>query len=379
MNRDFSFRHPVLLQPNASAFILPTVTDGTGAKVQLFAGMKARLVCAGNRLALADVQEVEITCVSGDRFHVNPSLGERRFKDLRCTDYPVPQARRTGRKCLGSKYTEVEIGFSTAQGFVRSILVCYDPQLMDSVYSTYNLTAYIGNNQYNVPRPDGFVEGDFYPGLKPRPSALYTRNSQRTALTKILGSKQLAAKYIDSNGDYFMSRGHLTAKADFVYGSQQRATFFYVNVAPQWQTFNGNNWNELEISCRRFADKSGRNLVVYTGVHGHAQLPDEQGNMRALYLYAGNDGKRKLTVPDVFWKVLHDPVAKTAIAFVGHNNPYDTSVAKRALCTNICDKVNWLSWDARNITAGYSYCCDVTELQRVVKQIPDITVHGLLF
>ncbi|GLV38010.1 uncharacterized protein CBL_07808 [Carabus blaptoides fortunei] len=366
VNRDFTFKHPLLLQPNASTFILPSHSDG----VQLFAGQKARLVCAGNRLKLANVQEVEITCLTGDRFRVNnSSLGERRFKELLCTNYPKPWAQRTGRKCL-NQFSEIEIGFKTSKGFVRVILVCFDPQRMDSVYSVYNLTAHIGNSQYNVPRPGDFITADFYPNLNPQPSTLYTRKSERTNLARIIG-QQLAQKYIANKGDYFLSRGHLTAKADFVYGAQQRATFFYVNVAPQWQTFNGNNWNELEMSCRRFAEKSKRDLTVYTGVHGHAKLDD-----KSLYLFTGNTNY-KLTVPAVFWKVLHDPVTKAGIAFVGHNNPYDTTDVTM-LCTNICNKVNWLSWDAKNITAGYSYCCDVTELQRVVQEIPDIPVHGLL-
>lgn len=57
------------------------------------------------------------------------------------------------------------------------------------------------------------------------------------------------------------------AKADFLYGAQQLTTFWYTNAAPQWQTFNGNNWNAMENDCRAFAGSIGADLEVYTGTY----------------------------------------------------------------------------------------------------------------
>ena len=65
--------------------------------------------------------------------------------------------------------------------------------------------------------------------------------------------------------DYFLSKGHLVAKADFFHGSHQQATFAYTNAAPQWQTFNGNNWNSLENDVRTFASMINLDLECYTG------------------------------------------------------------------------------------------------------------------
>lgn len=45
------------------------------------------------------------------------------------------------------------------------------------------------------------------------------------------------------------------------------ATFWYTNAAPQWQTFNGNNWNSLENDARSLAARLGKDLDVYTGTY----------------------------------------------------------------------------------------------------------------
>lgn len=69
------------------------------------------------------------------------------------------------------------------------------------------------------------------------------------------------------SNDYFLSKGHLVAKADFLHGAHQMATFMYTNAAPQWQTFNGNNWNALENDVRSFAARTNRDLECYTGTY----------------------------------------------------------------------------------------------------------------
>lgn len=161
-------------------------------------------------------------------------------------------------------------------------------------------------------------------------------------MTNLLGSAELAEKYISLTTDYFLSKGHLVAKADFFYGAQQHATFFYTNAAPQWQTFNGANWNSLENDARSLAGRLGADLTVYTGTQGLATLPNVNNVETELYL--GVSGTtRFMPVPRMFWKVLYNPVTQAGIAFVGLNNPYQTaaSAAQDVLCTNICSQVNF--------------------------------------
>lgn len=99
------------------------------------------------------------------------------------------------------------------------------------------------------------------------PTNLYKRATQRVTMTSLLGSAQLGDQFIHLTNDFFLSKGHLVAKADFLYGAQQLTTFWYTNAAPQWQTFNGGNWNSLENDCRAFAGSIGADLTVYTGTY----------------------------------------------------------------------------------------------------------------
>lgn len=99
------------------------------------------------------------------------------------------------------------------------------------------------------------------------PTYLYRRRAQRDTLTSLLGSRKLAEKYVHMTNDNFLSKGHLVAKADFLYGAHQRATFQYINAAPQWATLNGNNWNSLENDVRSFSIRINKDLEVYTGTY----------------------------------------------------------------------------------------------------------------
>lgn len=72
---------------------------------------------------------------------------------------------------------------------------------------------------------------------------MYTQVSQKAAIAGYVGD-ELADKYVTTS--QFLARGHLAAKTDFIYATGQRATFYFINAAPQWQPFNAGNWNWLE-------------------------------------------------------------------------------------------------------------------------------------
>lgn len=168
----------------------------------------------------------------------------------------------------------------------------------------------------------------------------------------------------------------MAAKADFVYGAQQRSTFWYLNTAPQWQTFNGGNWNSLEISVRRFAARRRLDLDVYTGVYGQMTMEDIHGKQQPIYLHAEG---AVMSVPKFYWKVIYDPLSKRGIAFVGLNDPFIRLVTDDVyLCTDISERVEWLNWRPRNITLGISYACSVTDLRKAVPVMPLLDVIGIL-
>lgn len=78
---------------------------------------------------------------------------------------------------------------------------------------------------------------------------MYTQVEQRRTIAQFVG-QTLADRYVTSH--QFLARGHLAAKSDYVFATGQRASFYFINAAPQWQPFNAGNWNSLEQVCFSF-------------------------------------------------------------------------------------------------------------------------------
>nr|CAD7402363.1 unnamed protein product [Timema cristinae] len=250
VNTDLAAPQPLLLIPGGSldvyGFKLPTVP---GDVISFLAGEALTLACPGtnNFLNVAGTGNsvVTATCVSGKNFRINGV--NYAFSTLTCRSIPSHTARATGKICY-NKNIELEVGFLVGTNFYNLHEICFDSADANPIYTKFDLVANIGGLQTGFPRPS-WVEGGFYPNLTP--NTQYGRNQQIATFSTILGSTDLSAQYVSSTSDYYLSRGHLIAKADYVYGSQQRATFYYMNSAPQWQTFNGGNWNTLEDNVRR--------------------------------------------------------------------------------------------------------------------------------
>lgn len=107
----------------------------------------------------------------------------------------------------------------------------------------------------------------------PDATHLYKKTTQLKTFAKLLGSQQLAEKYISLKSDHFLSKGHLMAKSDHLFAPAQQSTFLYSNAAPQWQTFNGANWNALENAVRKLAVRMGKDLTCYTGTYVRIEDP----------------------------------------------------------------------------------------------------------
>lgn len=73
-------------------------------------------------------------------------------------------------------------------------------------------------------------------------------------MTRDLGAAN-ADKLFLSKKTFFLSRGHLAPDADFLFSAHQFLTYFYVNVAPQWQSINAGNWLKVEENTRKIAKR----------------------------------------------------------------------------------------------------------------------------
>ncbi|KAJ1526129.1 hypothetical protein ONE63_009292 [Megalurothrips usitatus] len=374
VNGGLPTKEPLVLKDGLNGGELAFHEPDSGDAVVLAAGERVRLVCAGKGNGFTNFkssQDLTAECVEDDAFLVNGQSVQ--VHQLGCKAEASNSARKVGTCGDNGQFTQIRIGFEVGDDFVTQIENCFDSRTFDAVYSRAHLTPAIAGHESGVQRPKNF-QPTFYENLVP--NTLYIRKNQRSAIAQLLGSAELAQKYIGDDSTHFLARGHLSAKADHIQGPQQRATFYYINVAPQWQTFNGDNWEKLESSVRDWVVSSGRSVHVVTGTWGTATLPDKDGKETELYLQAD---KQYIRVPKYYWKVVYDPATKQAAAFVGLNNPYHETQPADVLCEDVCARYNWLSWKASNQQSGYGFCCDVNELRKIVTTIPaDIEAESLL-
>ncbi|KAJ3666466.1 hypothetical protein Zmor_001907 [Zophobas morio] len=366
---------PIVVSTSNYEFLYPELDTST---IAIAADETVVISCPGGKLTLGSTAAgttITATCQSGTTFTTDGDTFN--FNQITCSRNPFHTARYTGNSCeAGGR--EIEIGFIlTDDSFARQILICFDEKNLNPLYSTFDLTRSIGAHESGVDRPS-FIEDDFY-NLATRVNDLYVRGGQQATINGLLGLPADSTKYIEDSSNYFLARGHLTAKADFVYAPQQTATFHYVNAAPQWQTFNGFNWENAESDVRDYADSSGLDLKVYTGTYGVSTLPHEEtGEDVPLYLYVDDDGNTALPVPELYWKVVYNPANGQGVALLGINNPYQKDVDKSIICKDISSSIKWLNWKATDLDAGYSYACAVDDFRTKVSYLPDFEVTGLL-
>ncbi|CAH1957262.1 unnamed protein product [Acanthoscelides obtectus] len=368
---------PLLIKHGSSSFIYPQ----NGSETVPFADSEVvDLSCPGKKVVLGekivDQATVQATCISKSTFKVNEK--EYHWSQIKCSAHPLTSVRKTRRKC-GYRFMETDIGFQIDENrFVTTYSVCFDNVNQNTLYSFFNLTPAIASYARGVPRPNFYEDKGFYHVGGQPVYKLYTRVGQRTTINKLIGLDYRSTKYVQNGAWYFLARGHLSAKADFVYAAQQDATFKFLNVAPQWQSFNGKNWERVESSTREYAVAHNTYLLVWTGTHDVASLPhEESGEQIKLYLYVDGE-KRGIPVPALYWKLIYNPTAKKGVVLIGHNNPYEKNIGKHVICPDVSEKIQWVSWNRTNIKDGYSYACDVESFRKVVKHAPSVYVNGLL-
>ncbi|CAG7836268.1 unnamed protein product [Allacma fusca] len=204
---------------------------------------------------------------------------------------------------------------------------------------------------------------------------LYTSGTDKDcSRTPRLGSAELANRYINPTKQYFFSRGHLTANADGIWAHEKKATFYFVNVIPQWQNINAGNWERLESSIRNLAQRNRSFIKVYTGASGVSTLKDINNNDKPIYLGKDSAGRLKnvLPVPKFMYKVIINEAARTGVAVVTINNPYsENHKAADVLCQSVCNQITWITFDTSDFAKGYTYCCDVQTFYNALQVIPN--------
>lgn len=371
----------MLLSPSKASrnFLYPSKKSGN---IEFERDESLYLACPGTRNRIIGIpglenltKEGEARCINDQTFIL--SNLKFNFSSVSCKNLPSHEAIRTKSPCYKNASKIIKIGFTLENEFITTHEVCRDDKTFSTYYTKFNLTHKINFFHSGYPRPRNWKSGNFYGKLKM--DLIYRTSGQELTIAKQIGSVELAKKYIEPDESKYLAKGHMVAKADFVYGSAQTSTFWYLNAAPQWQTFNAGNWNSLEYDVRKLADKRSLDLVVYTGIHQQMTLNDINNNKVPIYMYINNTRKYEIPVPRFYWKIIYDTVSKNGTGFVGLNDPYaDKITDDMFICDDISKRIKWLSWKANKISKGLSYACTVDDLRKAVPSIPKIHVIDVL-
>lgn len=375
LSKELSIKQPLFLIPGTETFYspLPNTTD-----LLFHPGEQVELFCTrgfGDSEAVpSKANSIVTSCDGSDGFIHNGET--HNITQLTCKGPVFHVAARTEDRCFNDA-TLVKIGFDMGSRFPKIYEACFDENILQTYYVKHSLSP--SNAKHQSTKRPPFIQGDFYPSLKM--SKLYNIESQRKTLERILGSAERADALLNYKKDLFLARGHLAAKADFVFGAHQRATFWFINVAPQWQKFNAFNWQRIETGVKDFVARNNLNVTVYTGTYGVLELPDANGDMQEIFLdFDPNKGGR-VPVPKVYYKVLHDEQNDAGIVLIGVNNPHATMDEIKdnyIFCNDVSDQISWLKWKRDFIPGGYSYACDVNEFNAVTKHLPLKKISHLL-
>jgi DNA/RNA non-specific endonuclease len=299
---------PVYIRPGTSQFFYPSNANGV---FSFTANQQIEMWCSGAWQTPAGApNSITVSCVSGQTFRWNNA--NFNFGSLRCQSWPQWTTRRISSPRCFNNGIFVDVGFQIGTRWFQIYRACHDLALETTYYTISAFTPVSSANQRSVERPR-FIQTDFFPGRNV--DNLYTRNTQRNTISSLIGSSSMANTFIlNDPSDVFLARGHITAMTDFILGSEQQATFHFINVAPQWQGFNAGNWVSVEISSRRLASDRNINLEVYTGTFGNGQLWNEARTRFNIFL----DGPgRRIPMPMIYYKILVHRQTNSGVVLIG--------------------------------------------------------------
>nr|ATU82404.1 venom nuclease 1 [Lethocerus distinctifemur] len=343
-------------------------TSGKLGSISLRPGEEVIVSCPGKQNSLGITQEEYSSafCHQDQQLTIKGRLFNSNM--LECSHRSAAALLVTDRPCANNNGVMVELGFKV-ENWHSLVEVCHNIKNSLSYYASHTVYgSSLAGKVIQSNRP-GFSRGEkiFYKGFNP--DAAFSQNNQVEVFESIFGKKK-TAEYFESKK--FLARGHLAPDADFLYGSWQHLTYFYINTAPQWQSINAGHWLSIENLVRKIASNRGVDLDVATGTYGVLRLRDDKNREKEVYLQEDN----RLPVPDVMWKVLHNPKDNSCIAIVASNNPFLSSPPK-TLCPDICRANNWPDLQS-DFSKGYVYCCKYQDFVRAVDYAPRFMCKSVL-
>lgn len=208
INNGLGYPQPLYFYHNSTRFIQTTPNLGA---FQLRRNQTLTLHCSTGFRGSSDNSTIRVqhaVCISGDQFSVDNKTVT--VKDFACLNHPKHVASFANESCVVGDL--IEIGF-TVEKSMPLMRICHDHWDASTKWTHHRLDPSSALHQRQVPRPS-FRQAQFYKGIDP--NKLYKRNAQLQTLTALLKSEKLARDLIRDGNWYFLSRGHLAAKSDFV-------------------------------------------------------------------------------------------------------------------------------------------------------------------
>ncbi|XP_041968665.1 uncharacterized protein LOC121725679 [Aricia agestis] len=373
LRADFGTPAPVYLRNGE------LLSPGADGGVSLRRAERLQVACPGTKKYVVVANQstgadsIDIKCVRNSTFQAVGGSWVGGLREVTCTQPPWYGAEDVGACSGGNRLYRV--GYRVSGELHARYSACFDRGRLHTLYVRELLSP--ANNYLQNGSRTGFIEGELF--AKHSMNRLYKLEHQRRRFDELLGPG-MGAKYVTKT--QFLSRGHLAARADFPLVAEQRASFHYVNTAPQWQRGNAGDWAALEEALRRRVHSSGAPVTVYTGTWGVSTLPDARGQDTELYLDVDTNNNGVVPVPLYFYKVVHDEANRTAVAFISINSSYYNSsrVDELTFCADVCDEnpqYRWLRWRPRDGT--HSFCCTYQDFARKIQNLPKLDVRGLYY
>lgn len=366
-----------------------TLSIESGAKLSLF--------CPGHNNSFKSSKDndssVEYECKEG-QLKKEGNGKKVNFKTMSCKMPMIPEIKRKenskcskgcdAKNCKGKKtknvMTEFDVGWTISKKFTLQYSVCMDETLYGTLWSKHVIRgaslskkSATGRKQ----RPDFQDEVDKETIFSQNPDfdfdKPYSKKEQKKTVSKLLDTNKLpSGKTIMSSSKFYFVRGHLVPDAEFVYNAESDATYFYINVAPQYQALNNGNWKAMEISTRDYAQKSQSDITIYTGTWEILEYPNKKGDSTQLYLYADPESSEKMAipVPKYFWRLVHDEKKDESFAFIAFNDPHVNET--ESFCKSICDNLDWVDWPVNDVKKGLMNCCKTSDLRKKIPFVPKL-------
>ncbi len=229
---------PHLIDENMK-IVLP-VLEGTARIINLSEGQQVTIGClgAGNYMLATGLGLNSATCAANSNLQLADGT-EYSYDGIGCVKQNDEVLIEQGT-CANGPGTFIRNGWQFGADFIPLFDMCHDKNLALNYYSIDTVYGRSVNADDKTNTGPTFSQSSYYPGLSV--NTLYTQSEQTKTIAGIVGSDALAGQYIVPNTEYYFSRGHMAPDADFIDAASQDASYYFMNAAPQFQTFNNGNW-----------------------------------------------------------------------------------------------------------------------------------------